>query len=198
MKTPKSLLILLVIFVGSSWLIYECKYYISYWLDTSSRPWAYSTDAKAKLLVGKWQGSFVDPDNVTKTLEIEVFEPISEEERERRAARKRTTRRRRENKQAFEGNAVAKSKLGTETYEIYGAVKKADYHALRFNFRPEDEKKRVLPNFTLLEANNGNWQGDAMTLTLSFTYHNADGSSTWKSSDPRHSKKVIARLNRVP
>lgn len=197
MKTTKSLLLLLLIFVGSSWLVYEFKYYVSYWLDTHNRPWAYSTDTNAKLLVGKWQGSFIDPDNVKKTLEIEVYEPVTEEERERKAARKRS-RRRRDNKQAFDGKAVAKSKLGAEIYEIYGAVEKADYHALRFNFRPEDEKKRVLPNFTLLEANSGNWQGDAMTLTLSFTYHNADGSSTWKSSDPRHSKKVIARLNRVP
>lgn len=180
-----------------SWLVYQFKYYVSYWLDTYNRPWAYSSDPNAKLLVGKWQGSFFDPDNVKKTLEIEVYEPVTEEERERKAARKRS-RRRRDNKQAFEGKAVAKSKLGAEIYEIYGAVDKSDYHRLRFNFRPEDEKKRVLPNFTLLEANSGNWQDDGMTLTLSFTYHNADGSSTWKSSDPRHSKKVTATLSRIP
>ncbi|AYQ34872.1 hypothetical protein [Runella sp. SP2] len=179
-----------------SWLVYECKYYTSYWFDTFDRPWAYSSDKNAKLLVGKWQGSFIDPDNVKKTLEIEIDEPVTEEERERNAARKRSSRRR-DNKRSFDGKAIAKSRLGTETYEIYGAVEKDDFHRLHFNFRPEDEKKRVLPNFTLLEANSGNWQ-DSMTLTLSFTYHNADGSSTWKSSDPRHSKKVTATLGRIP
>ena len=185
------------ILVLLSWLVYECKYYTSYWLDTSSRPWAYSTDKNTKLLVGKWQGSFIDPNNVTKTLEIEVDEPVTEEERERNAARKRSNRRR-DNKRAFDGKAIAKSRLGTETYEIYGAVEKDDFHHLHFNFRPEDEKKRILPNFTLLEAKTGHWQDDKMTLTLSFTYHNADGSSTWKSSDPRHSKKVTTTLSRIP
>lgn len=185
------------ILVLLSWLVYECKYYTSYWFDTSSRPWAYSTDVNAKLLVGKWQGSFIDPNNVTKTLEIEVDEPVTEEERERNAARKRSSRRR-DNKRAFDGKAIAQSRLGTETYEIYGAVEKDDFHHFHFNFRPEDEKKRVLPNFTLLEAKTGHWQDDKMILTLSFTYHNADGSSTWKSSDPRHSKKVTTTLSRIP
>lgn len=180
-----------------SWLVYECKYYTSYWFDTFDRPWAYSSDENAKLLVGKWQGSFIDPDNVKKTLEIEIDEPVTEEERERNAARKRSSRRR-DNKRAFDGKAIAKSRLGTETYEIYGAVEKDDFHHLHFNFRPEDEKKRVLPNFTLVEANTGNWQDDGMTLTVSFAYHNADGSSTWRSSDPRHSKKVTATLGRIP
>ncbi len=188
-------LLLLGMLVLLSWGVYECKYYFSYWQDLRDRPWAYSTDKNAKLLVGRWEGAFKDPDGISKTLEIEIFEPITEEERQEKASRK-SRRRSRENKQGFEGKAVAMSRLGTENYEIYGSVKKEDFHQLRFNFRPQDEKKRVLPNFTLVEAKEGAWQNDELQLSLTFSYHKADGSSFWNSADPRHDKKAETTLIR--
>ena len=189
-------LLLIGVLVLLSWGVYECKYYYSYYSDLKDRPWAYSEDKNAKLLVGQWQGSFKDPDGVEKSIVVEIFEPVSEEERERKASRRSRRNRSRENKQAFEGKALANSKLGTENYELYGSVNKDDFHQLRFNFRPQDEKKRVLPNFTLSEAKEGIWQNDELLLTLTFSYHKADGSSFWNSADPRYDKIVKTTLIR--
>ncbi len=189
-------LLLIGVLVLLSWGVYECKYYYSYYSDLKDRPWAYSEDKNAKLLVGQWQGSFKDPDGVEKSIVVEIFEPVSEEERERKASRRSRRNRSRENKQAFEGKALANSKLGTENYELYGSVNKDDFHQLRFNFRPQDEKKRVLPNFTLSEAKEGIWQNDELLLTLTFSYHKADGASFWNSADPRYDKIVKTTLIR--
>lgn len=189
-------LLLIGVLVLLGWGVYECKYYYSYYSDLKDRPWAYSEDKNAKLLVGQWQGSFKDPDGVEKSIVVEIFEPVSEEERERKASRRSRRNRSRENKQAFEGKALANSKLGTENYELYGSVNKDDFHQLRFNFRPQDEKKRVLPNFTLSEAKEGIWQNDELLLTLTFSYHKADGASFWNSADPRYDKIVKTTLIR--
>lgn len=189
-------LLLIGVLVLLGWGVYECKYYYSYYSDLKDRPWAYSEDKNAKLLVGQWQGSFKDPDGVEKSIVVEIFEPVSEEERERKASRRSRRNRSRENKQAFEGKALANSKLGTENYELYGSVNKDDFHQLRFNFRPQDEKKRVLPNFTLSEAKEGIWQNDELLLTLTFSYHKADGASFWNSADPRYDKTAKTTLIR--
>lgn len=192
-------LLLIGVLVLLSWGVYECKYYYSYYSDLKDRPWAYSEDKNAKLLVGKWNGSFKDPDGVQKTLVLQLFEPVTEEERKEKASRYLRNRRgsgSRENKRAFEGVAEVKSRLGKEDYEIYGSVKKEDFHHLSFNFRPQDEKKRVLPNFTLTKAKEGTWQNDELLLTLTFSYHKADGSSFWNSADPRYDKTAKTTLIR--
>jgi hypothetical protein len=199
MRSKKTLLLYLVGLIALSWGMYKCKYYYSYYSDLKDRPWAYSEDKNAKLLVGQWQGSFKDPDGVQKSLKLEVFEPVTDEERQEKASRLSRKRRgggSRENKRAFDGVAVVVSRLGKEEYEIYGSVKKEDFHQLRFNFRPQDEKKRILPNFTVAEAKEGNWQNDELHLTLTFSYHKADGSSFWNSADPRHDKTVKTTLIR--
>jgi hypothetical protein len=192
----KKVIFFLAILVLSSWGIYQCKYYFSYWRDLQDKPWAYSGDKNAKLLVGKWKGDFTDPDGVKKNIEIVIPEPTSEEEREHDASRRSKRKRSRNNKQGFDGTSVVVSKLGSEQYEIYGSVGKEDFHQLHFNFRPEDETKRILPNFTLIEAKEGNWQDDELKLTLHFAYHRADGSSHWNSADPKHNKTSIITLKR--
>jgi hypothetical protein len=193
------LLLFLGVLVALSWGVYECQYYYSYYADLKDRPWAYSEDKNTKLLVGKWQGAFKDPDGVQKTLALQIFEPVTEEERKEKASRHLRNRRglgSRENKRAFEGVAVVTSRLGKEDYEIYGSVKKEDFHQLQFNFRPQDERKRVLPNFTLAEAKNSNWQNDELRLSLAFSYHKADGSSFWSSADSRFEKEAKITLSR--
>ena len=149
--------------------------------------------------MGKWQGTFQDPDGVQKTIKLEIVKPTTDEERADEASRH--SRRRglgsRSEKRWFEGLATVTGKLGTEEYEVYGAVEKDDYHQLHFNFRPHDEKKRVLPNFTLLEAQKGSWQNDELRLTLGFSYQKADGSSFWSSADPRFDKKETITFTRL-
>jgi hypothetical protein len=175
-------LLLLGILALLSWGVYECKYYYSYYSDLKDRPWAYSEDKSTPLLVGQWQGTFKDPLGVEKSIAVEIFEPVSQEERERNASRRSRRKRSRQDKRSFDGKAVISSGLGAESYEIYGSVNEEDFHRLRFNFRPEDESKRVLPNFTLAEAKEGTWQNDELKLNLRFVYLNADGSSTSSST----------------
>jgi len=193
------LLLFLGVLAALSWGMYECKYYYSYYTDLKDRPWAYSRDENAELLVGKWQGTFQDPDGVQKTIEIEIVEPTTDEERAKKASsrsRRRSGLGSRSDKRGFDGFATVNSRLGKEEYEIYGAVEKEDFHRLHFNFRPKDEKKRILPNFTSSEAKNGVWQNDELQLNLSFSYHKADGASFWNSADPRFDKKVTVTLMR--
>jgi len=201
MDSKKTTGCVLVLVIGAclSFGVYKCKYYYSKWSDNRDRPWAYSSDQGTKLLVGKWEGSFQDPDKITKEIKLEIFEPVTEAEREANAS-KRSRKRggiRTKDKRSFDGLASVKSKLGTEEYELYGAVDKTDYHRLYFNFRPVDEDKRVLPNFLALEADEGEWKDDQLTVTLSFAYHRKDGSSYSDSADPRHEMKVRTTLKRI-
>ena len=197
-KKAKGCLLFLVIGIGISWGIYKCQYAYSYWSDLRDRPWAYNDDENAPLLVDTWEGSFKDPDNISKTIRLEIYEPVSKEEREKKAGRKWKNRKgiRSKDKRGFDGNATVISRLGQENYEIYGSVSKEDFHDFSFHFRPEDEKKRILPNFTLLEGSAGHWEGDVLTITLSFGYNTASGYSHYDSLDPRHDKKVQLTLKR--
>lgn len=197
-KKAKGCLLFLVLGIGFSWGIYKCQYTYSYWSDLRNRPWAYSDDENTPLLVGRWEGFFKDPDHVSKTILLEIFEPVTEEEREKMASRKRRNRKgiRSKDKRGFDGTARVVSRLGKEAYEIYGSVTKENFHDFSFHFRPEDEKKRVLPNFTLLEASKGHWQDNSLTVTLSFSYNNASGYGQYDSLDPRHDKKVEITLKR--
>ncbi|NIJ54783.1 hypothetical protein [Dyadobacter arcticus] len=190
-------LLLLVAGVAISWGVYECKYYYSKWSDYRNSPWAYSEDEDAKLLVGKWEGSFSDPDKVRKNITLEVFVPLTDDERENKAGKrwKRRAFSTRYNNN-FDGIATVNSKLGTEEYKISGAVEKDDMHQLHFSFSPVDERKKVVPNFTLLGATQGKWDNDQLTVTFNFGYNKADGASYYNSADPRHEVKVTATLRR--
>ena len=175
-----------------SWGVYECNYRFSYWQDLQARPWAYSKDKNAKLLVGKWQGSFSDPDGIAKSISLEIFEPLSDAERRKKASGRHLRRTRgglgsRKDKRLFEGMATVSSRLGQEEYTLYGSVNEADYHQLQqITFGAVDETKRILPNFVLNLTQTGQWSDDEMKLKLTFSYLQANGSSFSSSADPRH------------
>ena len=194
------LLLFLGVLAALSWGVYECKYYYSYYTDLKDRPWAYSRDENAKLLVGKWKGTFQDPDGVQKTIELEILEPTTDEERAKKASRR--SRRRsglgsRSDKQGFDGFATVNGKLGKEEYEIYGSVQKEDWHQLNIvHFRVMDEKQQLRNNFGLGDANGGQWQADELTLTFAFVYNTATGSGYSSSADPRFDRKTTVTLKR--
>jgi hypothetical protein len=197
MKNPRK--ILLVAFIGIiavGGIIGLIKYYGGYWYDLRNSPWAYSTNSSEKLLVGNWSGSFIDPDGVNKQLTINILEPISKEERWDKAFTFRKGKRRvRSNSRDFlRGTATVKSKLGTEEYTISGHVEEDDFHQFLIRFSPVEEKKRVLPNFTLFESPKSTWQDDKMSLSLHFSYHKADGSSHWDSGVDKYSAVVKCEL----
>lgn len=175
-------IVLLIIILSWAWS--KLRYRMSYAADLKDRPWAY-TETGAKLLVGSWQGTFTDPAGIEKQLTVSIDEPVTEAERTKKLQRRSRDRggpKPSASKHTFDGTARITSKLGTESYELYGAVDKSDYHQLHFSFGPEDEQKRILPNFTAREANPGTWKEDTLTLTLHFTKHLADGTSTSTST----------------
>jgi hypothetical protein len=192
----------LVVAILLSWGMYECKYQYSYWRDYQVRPWAYNRDKNAKLLVGSWQGKFKDPDGIEKSIVLEVFVPLSDAERREKASRSHRRRTRgglgsTSEKRMFEGKAQVKSRLGIENYLLSGSVRKEDFHQLKMDFRAEDEKTRLQPNFCINLIESGNWSEDKMSLQLGFAYFKADGSSFWSSADPRHSYITSCPLSRI-
>lgn len=194
----------LLFFLGMvllSWGVYECEYRYSYWLDYQTRPWAYSKDKNAKLLVGEWQGSYTDPDGISKSISLEIFEPLSDKDRRNLAAGHKNKRTRgalgsREDRRLFEGVATVTSKLGQEDYVLHGSVSKNDFHQLKLQFGAADETKRLQPNFALNLSESGQWQGDELTLRMGFAYFRADGASFWDSADPRHDHISTLALKR--
>jgi hypothetical protein len=199
MKNPRKILLFTllgaILFMGSIILI---KYYGGYWLDRRSSPWAYSRNADDKLLVGNWQGIYTDPDGVSKMLNITIIQPLTDAERWEKAYRFKKKQRNRNNyENRLRGTANVKSKLGLEEYTISGHVNKDDFHQIFIRFTPVDEKKRVLPNFTLFETTQSSWQADEVNLSLKFAYHKADGSSFWSSSIAKYSAVARCGLRRV-
>lgn len=186
-----SLLLIWLLFVG-------VKFVGGYWYDLYQSPWAYSRDAQKKLLVGKWEGDFVDPNGVKKHLTLTIVEPTTNDERWEKAFsfKKYRSLNSRNSKYFFDGTATVKSKLGLEEYTVSGHVNEDDYHQFNLHFSPVDEKKRVLPNFTLFDSTPNSWEDDDMNTTLKFAYHKANGSSFWNSSDPKYSAKITCKLVR--
>jgi hypothetical protein len=195
------LLLFIVVLIALSWAVYECKYYYSYYTDLKNRPWAYSRDENASLLVCTWQGEFRDPDNVAKTIRLTIEPPVSDEERSNKAARR--TRKRssfsRTDKKWFGGAATVTSVLGKEQYSLSGHVRTEDGHQLGLvRFSTEDGIDPIRSNFSLHSASDGGtWQGDELTLKIGFTYITKTGASHWNSADPRYDKKVTVHLSRI-
>lgn len=198
--TGRCLLVILVLAL-ISWGMYECNYRYSLWRDYQTRPWAYSNDKEAKLLVGKWQGQFKDPDGIAKAISLEILEPLSDAERRKKAGRSQRRRTRgglgaRKDKRLFEGIATVTSRLGQEDYQLYGSVGEEDYHQLKMQFGAKDEAIRLQPNFALNLTESGHWNGDEMTLQVRFVYFKAGGSSFSDSADARYDYVATVVLKR--
>lgn len=193
--------LVLAMLAGLSWAMYECNYYYSYYADLRDRPWAYSRDDNAKLLVGTWQGEFRDPNGIQKTIRLDILLPTTDDERAKKAsrrARRRSGLGSRTDKRHFDGTATVTSLRGTEEYEINGWVDENDWHRLRsVHTRVLDEQRQLRKSFTLNGATDGQWQDDQLTLTVGFTYTTATGSGYSDSADPRYDRKVTIRFIRV-
>lgn len=164
--------------------------------EVRSRPWAYSSDPTAQLLIGTWQGSFKDPAGVEKRLSLEFFVPLTEEELEDKASFTRRRRRvRTRDLRSFDGVASIQSSLGQEIYTFFGSVDASDFHRLALDFTPEDESKRVLPNYTARTMSDGKWESDSLTAKLVFTHHDADGFSRSSSEGVVENGQLVWKEN---
>lgn len=197
----KRLVLVLLALAGLGWAGYEAKYRYSLYADRRDRPWAFAADPAAPLLVGTWQGRFRDPDGVVKTLRLEILSPLTDDERAKKAAqhtRHRKRLRSRKVKRHFDGLATVTGPRGREAYEISGSVATPDGHQLNvLHFHPPDGQPPLRSNFNVTTAEGGRWQGDALTLTLAFSYTTASGSAFSSSADPRFEKKVTMGLAHV-
>jgi hypothetical protein len=193
-------LLFILVLAVISWGVYEFKYQYSYYKDLKDKPWAYSRDENAKLLVDQWQGSFTDPNGVVKSLDLEVFVPTTDEERKKNAAKTRRHKRSigslRKEKRHFDGVATVLSTLGEEKYNFYGYVDENDFHQFKLSFGDVDENKRLRSNFNLNLVEKGNWQSDELTMELNFTFTNKSGSSYWDSANPKHQQTALVKLHR--
>lgn len=165
-------------------LLYGVQYVYHRW----QRPWAY--DSATPRLVGHWFGPFKDPDGVPKTLELEIFEPEVDW---------LYRRRHRKNDQNFKGLARVKSRLGMEQYRVEGVIRNTKQQTLnRIIFLFQDEQTRLRNNFNLMTAEEGgNWESEALTLTLTFRYITERGSAFSSSNDLRYTTTVPVRLKRM-
>ncbi len=212
MQKSHLLLLGFTVLAGISWGVYELKYYFSYRSDLHSRPWAYNEDAKAKLLVGQWHGTFIDPNGLQKNLALEIVVPVTEEERQKKAAKRLPKRKGlggRKEKQIFEGAAVVNGPNGREDYEVWGSVNKEDFHKLNeLNFRA-NEQTLLRKNFSLNLATEGNWHEDTLSLKCGFSYITEEGSRYSSSEgvvrngviewqDSQYDKVVNITLQRGP
>jgi hypothetical protein len=167
-------------------------YYAEKKYDTYRRPWAYSDDPAKPLLVGKWKGECKDADQVVHKVELEIFEPMSEDERWAKVFRKRG-RRSRKSATFFDGMAVVETNGKRDTCEIWGGLDKADGHEIHFQISPVSEVHPPGFNINLLK---GSWQENTLDLAVDFAFFRPDGGSFSDSADPRHDFKgrlVMAR-----
>lgn len=192
----KKLLLLGLLAIIGYGLFGVATFYVGKYMDYWERPWAYSRDEKAVLLIGKWEGSFKDPDGIDKEIKLEILVPETDSERWDKAFKK-TKHRFANTKRNFDGLVTVKSKLGVEYYELSGKANEDNNHAIYLNFHPNEIKKKILPNFLLSEGNDGKWEGDKLTFLANFTFHKADDTALYESGNPKHKMKVKVNLQRV-
>lgn len=175
-------------------IICSLYYFVGLWMHKRMRPWAYADASGTPVLLGKWVGTFKDPDGVVKTMQLEIIEP-------RKRFLDRPTKH--DHKifydDEFEGFAAVTGKLGTEHHRLKGILASEDGHQIgKVNFIPEDDKKQIRKSFNVAQAAaGGTWNGDSLVLPLEFTYRTETGSAMWDSSDPRYEKKVRVALIRA-
>lgn len=180
--------ILMTAILGRTGCFYAKKYY-----DTYRRPWAYARHAGQPLLVGRWQGSCIDPDQVTHRIDLEIYHPTTDEQRWRRLSGRRI-KRDRSSPTFFDGAAILSTGSRRDSCELWGGLDKADGHEVHFQLRPVHDKHPPGFHPNLLK---GTWQGDEIDLTVEFAWFREDGSSFSDSADPRYSTPGKLLLQRV-
>ncbi len=168
-------------------------YYLNKKYDTYRRPWAYSNDASKALLVGKWQGTCIDPDQISHKVEMEIVVPMTDDERWNRVFQKRI-KRDRSSPTFFDGFAVLETNGQKDTCELWGGLDKANGHEIHFQLSPISKVHPPGFNLNLLK---GNWQDNSIDLAVDFAWFRPDGSSLYSSEDPRHDTKGKLVMSRV-
>ncbi len=190
----KQILLLLAILLLGFLSRYGCIYFDKN-MDTHFRPWAYSDDPNKPLLVGQWEGKYLDPDRVLHKIQLEIFEPTTAEERWRKYDLPHGSKRPITDKLFFDGVAFIETNEKQDTFELWGGLEKADGHDLHFLLSQVNGRHPF--GFNLHSAN-GIWQEHTLELSTEFIWYQTDGSSYSDSADPRFEQKGKLVLKRTP
>ncbi len=168
-------------------------YYANAAYDTYRRPWAYNSDPDKPLLVGKWTGQTTDPDGVAHVVELEIFEPLSDEQRQERFSNRRI-KRDRSSRTYFDGLAIVTARGTPDSCRIWGGLDAPYGQQIHFEVRPLDDQHPPGFNINLVE---GSWQVDELFLKVDFAFFRPDGSSFSDSADPRFNQQSELRMKRL-
>lgn len=171
-------------------------YYISYRTDCRMCPWAYSLDEKKPLLVGKWAGTFIEPDSVEKQISLEIYEPYTTKERLFNSIGLPFSQKLR-NYNKFDGLLIIESKRKKESFKIRGRVNTKNTQLFDFHFLANENKNGAVPYYYSFIINDGFWKANDMSFILNVIFNNNSYTRKLKILDYQLNKKVKVALSRI-
>ncbi len=172
------------------------NYYVSYKTDIREYSWAYSSDEKKPLLVGKWSGKFIEPDSIEKNISLEIYEPYTKIERIFYSIGLSNKRRLYIEPNKFDGFLSIENKLRLEEkYKVRGFLNTKNIQL--FDFHLLANVKETPPYHYSFLFTEGFWKKNKMSFILTIVFRKSTTPNNLKNQEPFLSKKVRVSLNRV-
>jgi hypothetical protein len=172
------------------------NYYVSYKTDIREYSWAYSSDEKKPLLVGKWSGKFIEPDSIEKNISLEIYEPYTKIERIFYSIGLSNKRRLYIEPNKFDGFLSIENKFRLEEkYKVRGFVNTKNIQL--FDFHLLANVKETPPYHYSFLFTEGFWKKNKMSFILTIVFRKSTTPNNLKNQEPFLSKKVRVSLNRV-
>jgi hypothetical protein len=187
-----SILVLILVFA----IVGLVGYYVSYKTDIREYPWAYSSDEKKPLLVGKWSGKFIEPDSIEKKIGLVIFEPYTKIERIFSSIGLSNKRRLYIEPNKFDGFLSIENKFRQEEkYKVRGFLNTKNIQL--FDFHLLANVKETLPYHYSFLFSEGFWKKNEMSFVLTIVFRKSTTPNNLKNEEPILSKKVRVSLSRV-
>jgi len=172
------------------------NYYVSYKTDIREYSWAYSSDEKKPLLVGKWSGKFIEPDSIEKDISLVIYEPYTKIERIFYSIGLSNKRRLFIEPNKFDGFLSIENKLRLEEkYKVRGFLNTKNIQL--FDFHLLANVKETPPYHYSFLFTEGFWKKNKMSFILTIVFRKSTTPNNLKNQEPFLSKKVRVSLNRV-
>lgn len=172
------------------------NYYVSYKTDIREYSWAYSSDEKKPLLVGKWSGKFIEPDSIEKEISIVITEPYTKIERIFYSIGLSNKRHLYIEPNKFDGFLSIENKVGQEEkYKVRGFLNTKNIQL--FDFHLLANVKETPPYHYSFLFTEGFWKKNKMSFILTIVFRKSTTPNNLKNQEPFLSKKVRVSLNRV-
>jgi hypothetical protein len=172
------------------------NYYVSFKTDIREYSWAYSSDEKKPLLVGKWSGKFIEPDSIEKNISLVIYEPYTKIERIFYSIGLSNKRRLYIEPNKFDGFLSIENKLRLEEkYKVRGFLNTKNIQL--FDFHLLANVKETPPYHYSFLFTEGFWKKNKMSFILTIVFRKSTTPNNLKNQEPFLSKKVRVSLNRV-